>query len=197
MAFGISPISSPTSVSASRRTFPACAGVSSRSCTPKDAPGWRDLTDPEKFDDRSWKCDVRSGGELPSHVMTMPTFEKTTGWRDWCAAPTKPQFRVPAGSVDAHCHVFGPGDQFPFAPERKYTPCDASKEQLFALRDFLGFEKNGIVQATCHGKDNRALVDALRASNNRARGVATVARDVTDADLREMHEAGIRGTRFN
>jgi 2-pyrone-4,6-dicarboxylate lactonase len=127
----------------------------------------------------------------------MPTFEKTPGWLDWCAAPTKPQFTVPAGAVDAHCHVFGPGDRFPFAPERKYTPCDASKEQLFALRDFLGFDKNVIVQATCHGRDNRALMDALLASNNKARGVATIGRDVTDAELREMHRAGVRGTRFN
>jgi 2-pyrone-4,6-dicarboxylate lactonase len=99
--------------------------------------------------------------------------------------------------VDAHCHVFGPGDTFPYAPERKYTPADASKEQLFALRDRLGFDKNVIVQATCHGTDNRALVDALRASNNKARGVATVDRSITDAELRELHEAGVRGTRFN
>jgi 2-pyrone-4,6-dicarboxylate lactonase len=99
--------------------------------------------------------------------------------------------------VDAHCHVFGPGAEFPYAPERKYTPCDASKQQLFALRDHLGFDRNVIVQATCHGTDNRALLDALRASDGRARGVATVGRDVTDADLREMHEAGVRGTRFN
>ncbi len=99
--------------------------------------------------------------------------------------------------MDAHCHVFGPGAVFPYAPERKYTPCDAPKEALFALRDHLGFEKNVIVQATCHGSDNRALVDALRASGGRARGVATVSRDVTDAELRDMHEAGVRGTRFN
>jgi 2-pyrone-4,6-dicarboxylate lactonase len=125
------------------------------------------------------------------------SFQKTAGWLDWCAAPTKPRFTVPAGSVDAHCHVFGPGERFPYAPERKYTPCDASKEQLFALRDFLGFDRNVIVQATCHGTDNRALVDALRAANGEARGVATVNRDVTVAQLREMHEAGVRGTRFN
>ena len=59
--------------------------------------------------------------------------------------------------------MFGPGDEFPYAPERKYTPCDAPKEKLWALRDFLGFERNVIVQATCHGADNRAMVDALRA----------------------------------
>ncbi|MDO8384822.1 MAG: amidohydrolase family protein [Polaromonas sp.] len=124
-------------------------------------------------------------------------FTKTPGWLDWYTGPAKPRFQLPAGAVDAHCHVFGPGAQFPYAPERKYTPCDASKEQLFALRDHLGFDKNVIVQATCHGSDNRALVDALRHSDNRARGVATVKRDVSDAELQDMHEAGVRGTRFN
>ena len=118
-------------------------------------------------------------------------------WLPFHPDPSKPAFRPPAGAVDAHCHVFGPEAQFPFAPERKYTPCDASKGQLFALRDFLGFERSVIVQATCHGNDNRALVDALEHSNGRARGVASVARDVSDADLRRMHAAGVRGTRFN
>ena len=88
--------------------------------------------------------------------------------------PTRPTYAPPPGAVDAHCHVFGPADVFPYAPERKYTPCDAPKEKLFALRDFLGFSRNVIVQATCHGADNRALVDALKASNGLARGVATV-----------------------
>ena len=124
-------------------------------------------------------------------------FVKTPGWLDWYAGPSRPRFKLPPGAVDAHCHVFGPGALFPYAPERKYTPCDASKEQLFALRDHLGFDKNVIVQATCHGADNRALVDALKASHGRARGVATVKRSVTDAQLHELHEAGVRGVRFN
>ncbi len=111
--------------------------------------------------------------------------------------PSKPLFILPDGAVDAHCHVFGPGDVFPFAPERKYTPCDAGKERLFALRDLLGFERNVIVQATCHGADNAAMVDALRASRGRARGVASVGPDVSDEALAEMDEAGVRGVRFN
>jgi 2-pyrone-4,6-dicarboxylate lactonase len=86
--------------------------------------------------------------------------------------------------VDAHCHVFGPGAEFPYAPERKYTPCDASKQQLFALRDHLGFARNVIVQATCHGADNRAMVDACLRSGGKARGVATVKRSVTDENCR-------------
>jgi 2-pyrone-4,6-dicarboxylate lactonase len=121
----------------------------------------------------------------------------TPGWLPFYPNPSKPRFNVPAGAVDAHCHVFGPGAQFPYAPERKYTPCDASKDQLFALRDHLGFTRNVIVQATCHGSDNRALADALRHSNGMARGVATVNRSVTDRELQDLHAAGVRGTRFN
>jgi 2-pyrone-4,6-dicarboxylate lactonase len=125
------------------------------------------------------------------------TFTKDPDWLDWDPHPTKPRYVLPPGSVDAHCHVFGPGNRFPFAPERKYTPCDASKDQLFALRDFLGFEKNVVVQATCHGSDNAAMIDALEASKGRARGVATINPNFTSSQLAEMHEAGVRGVRFN
>lgn len=124
-------------------------------------------------------------------------FSKTPGWLDWYAHPSKPRFRLPAGAVDAHCHVFGPGAEFPFAPERKYTPCDAGKTQLFALRDHLGFARNVIVQATCHGADNRALTHACRAADGRARGVATVRRSVSQEELQRLHDAGVRGVRFN
>jgi 2-pyrone-4,6-dicarboxylate lactonase len=118
-------------------------------------------------------------------------------WIPFYPNPSKPRFKLPPGAVDAHCHVFGPADKFPFAPERKYTPCDATKDQLFALRDHLGFDKNVIVQSTCHGNDNRAMLDALVHSNGRARGVASVGLNVTDAELQTMHAAGVRGTRFN
>ncbi len=137
--------------------------------------------------------------EMNDRVMPneLTAFTKTPGWLDWYAGPSKPLFQLPPGSVDAHCHVFGPGAQFPYAPQRKYTPCDASREQLFALRDHLGFARNVIVQATCHGADNAALVDACVASNGRARGVATVTRDISDAQLQALHAAGVRGVRFN
>ena len=115
----------------------------------------------------------------------------------WHPDPKTPDFSPPAGAVDAHCHVFGPADAFPFAPERKYTPGDAGKEMLFALRDHLGLSRNVIVQASCHGKDNSAMIDALQAADGRARGVAVVAHDIGDDELDQMHAAGVRGVRFN
>ena len=118
-------------------------------------------------------------------------------WLVFHPNPKKPDFVLPDGAVDAHCHVFGPSPEFPYAPERKYTPCNAGKDQLFALRDHLGFSRNVIVQATCHGKDNRAMIDACRNSGGMARGVASVGADINQADLADMHDAGVRGVRFN
>ena len=118
-------------------------------------------------------------------------------WLEFHPSPKKPDFKLPEGDVDAHCHVFGPYPEFPFAPERKYTPCNAGKDKLFALRDYLGFSRNVIVQATCHGKDNRAMVDACRAAGDLARGIASVGPDITEAEIQDMHDAGVRGVRFN
>ena len=118
-------------------------------------------------------------------------------WLKFHPDPKKPNFQLPKGAVDAHCHVFGPSPEFPFAPERKYTPCNAGKDKLFELRDYLGFERNVIVQATCHGTDNSAMVDACRAAGELARGVASVRADITASELGEMHEAGVRAVRFN
>lgn len=111
--------------------------------------------------------------------------------------PKKPSYEPPAGAVDAHCHVFGPAHRFPYHPKRKYTPCDAPKEKLFELRDYLGFSRNIIVQASCHGSDNAALVDALEASGDLARGVSVLSSDVTDHKLSQLNNAGVRGVRFN
>ena len=111
--------------------------------------------------------------------------------------PSKPAYKAPEGAVDAHCHVFGPADQFPYHPKRKYTPCDASKDQLFALRNHLGFSRNVIVQASCHSTDNAALIDALNTAGELARGVAFIDDSFTLEQLKEFHDAGVRGVRFN
>ncbi|MFD9768491.1 amidohydrolase family protein [[Kitasatospora] papulosa] len=128
--------------------------------------------------------------------MSVPS-PRTPGWLDWYRDPSVPAFRLPAGTVDTHCHVFGPQAQFPFAPERKYTPCDAGKDELAALHARLGVSRAVVVQATCHGADNTALTDAVRAAGDRARGIATVRPDVSGAELRALDAAGVRGVRFN
>jgi 2-pyrone-4,6-dicarboxylate lactonase len=115
----------------------------------------------------------------------------------WHPNPSKPRYVPPPGAVDAHCHVFGPMAQFPFSPKAKYLPEDAGPDQLFALRDHLGFARNVIVQASCHGTDNAATLDAIARSNGKARGVAVVDPMISEDDLAALHDGGIRGIRFN
>ena len=111
--------------------------------------------------------------------------------------PKKPDHDLPPQSCDSHCHVFGPGAVFPYAASSSYIPVDAPKEKLFELHRFLGVERSVIVQASCHGTDNRALLDALRKGGDRYKGIAIVDDHVSDAELSEMDEAGVRGVRFN
>ena len=111
--------------------------------------------------------------------------------------PVKPNYTPPPGACDAHCHVFGPGARFPYSANRSYTPPDAPKEQLAALHKHLGFSRAVLVQASCHGTDNAALVDALTWSKGAWRGVCMVDNSVSDDELKSLHAAGVRGARFN
>ena len=116
---------------------------------------------------------------------------------EFLAKRRKPRFRLPPESCDAHCHVFGPGDKFPYAANRRYTPEDASKEMLAALHAHLGIERAVIVQASCHGTDNAAMLDCIASDPKRYRGVAIVDDSFTDADYNRLDRGGVRGVRFN
>lgn len=111
--------------------------------------------------------------------------------------PVKPKYVPPPGACDAHCHIFGPAARFPYVPDRRYTPPDAPREKLAALHRHLGFARAVLVQASCHGLDNSALLDALEWSRGAWRGVAMVGADATDKELERLHAAGVRGVRFN
>jgi predicted TIM-barrel fold metal-dependent hydrolase len=108
----------------------------------------------------------------------------------------KPNFKLPPLTCDAHCHVFGPADRFPYAPNRRYTPEDAPKEALRALHDHLGIQRAVIVQPTCHGTDNAVTLDCIASDPKRYRGVALVDDSFTDKDYQRLHDGGIRGVRF-
>jgi 2-pyrone-4,6-dicarboxylate lactonase len=109
----------------------------------------------------------------------------------------RPRFRLPPDACDAHCHVFGPGARFAYAPGRRYTPEDAPKEALAALHAHLGVSRAVIVQASCHGTDNAAMLDAIAAAPDRLRGVAIVDGTFDDRALERLHAGGVRGVRFN
>lgn len=113
-------------------------------------------------------------------------------------APHPPTaFVPPEGACDAHCHVFGPAHRFPFAERRAYTPPDAGIDDFEALQRTLGLSRAVFVQASCHGTDNAAMVDAIRRGNGRYAGVAMIDDSFSDDDLRHLHEHRVRGARFN
>ena len=111
--------------------------------------------------------------------------------------PTVPAFRMPAGACDAHCHVFGPADRFPYAADRSYTPPDAPVETLRQLHARLGISRAVIVHASCHGTDMAVTLHAIAESHGTYRGVAGVEASITDRELERLHQGGIRGIRFN
>lgn len=111
--------------------------------------------------------------------------------------PVKPKYTPPPGACDGHCHIFGPANRFPYAPDRRYTPQDAGRETLAALHRRLGLSRAVLVQASCHGTDNSAMLDAMDWSKGAWRGVAMVTKGVTDMELMTLHAAGARGVRFN
>lgn len=118
-----------------------------------------------------------------------------------CKAPDPytrtPKYRPPAGACDAHCHIFGPGDIYPYAPDRSYTPPDAPLSRFKELQKTLGLSRAVLVNASCHGSDNSVIVDAIAQSGGAYRGVANSDDSFTEKDFEKLHEAGFRGVRFN
>lgn len=119
------------------------------------------------------------------------------GYKPFHPNPKTPDLRLPPGACDTHCHVFGPPERFPYSPASSYIPVDAPKETLFARHRLLGFDRAVVVQGSCHGTDNSAMVDAIEAGGDDYRGVALLADDAGDAELQRLDVAGVRGVRFN
>ena len=109
----------------------------------------------------------------------------------------KPIYTAPAGACDAHCHVFGPHEVFPYHPKSTYHPPDGPKEKLAELHNLLGIERAVIVQASCHGPDNRAMMDALAHDPKRYRGVCIANDSFSDEEFADLDVGGVRGIRFN
>lgn len=118
-----------------------------------------------------------------------------------CRAPDPdtrvPAYKPPPGACDAHCHIFGPADVYPYAPGRSYTPPDAPLARFRELQATLGLDRAVLVNASCHGNDNTVILDAIAESEGKYRGVANVSRDVSDATLQRLDQGGVRGIRFN
>lgn len=111
--------------------------------------------------------------------------------------PRQPGFTFPAHACDCHAHVLGPAARYLYSPARIYTPPDCVLRDYRHMLDTLGIERAVLVQPSAYGFDNTAMLDAMKAAGNRFRGVAVVDHDITDAVLRKLNDAGVRGVRVN
>ena len=109
----------------------------------------------------------------------------------------RPRVKIPAGACDCHAHVFGPQQQYPFAPNHGYVPPEASIDDYVRPLRAIGCERAVIVHPGVYGTDNRCTVDALRSGKFAFRGVAVIDDKTTDSELEDMHQAGVRGVRLN
>jgi 2-pyrone-4,6-dicarboxylate lactonase len=110
--------------------------------------------------------------------------------------PSPARLRIPAGACDTHTHVFPPLEDFPLAESPLYLPPLTPLSQLCEMLDNVRLARTVIVQASTHGTDNSALIDAVRRSPGRSRGIGAATADIDDAALDAMTDAGVCGLRF-
>jgi predicted TIM-barrel fold metal-dependent hydrolase len=113
----------------------------------------------------------------------------------WSSGTERPKTKAPRLATDCHHHIYDA--RFPADPKATLRPGDATVADYRALQARIGTSRNVIVQPSTYGIDNRLLVEALGQFGRRARGVAVVNADVTDAELKKLNRAGVRGLRFN
>jgi predicted TIM-barrel fold metal-dependent hydrolase len=104
---------------------------------------------------------------------------------------------LPPGTIDCHNHIMGPQQKYPYAPDRTYTPPEATVADLKALRARIGTARNVLVTPSVYGTDNSCLVDALTELNGSARGIAVLPLNVSDGELRRLDNAGVKGVRLS
>lgn len=108
----------------------------------------------------------------------------------------KPELIAPPGACDTHAHVFGPESKYPYPEERGYTPPDCPLEDYLRMMDTIGFERAVLVHPSVYGPDNTPTLDAIAEMGDRFRGIAVVRSDITDRELEDLHERGMRGVRM-
>jgi 2-pyrone-4,6-dicarboxylate lactonase len=112
-------------------------------------------------------------------------------------SPRTPLIDVPDNACDCHAHIFGPAVRYPYQANRAYTPHDAPLSSLRGMHRVIGITRGVLVQASVHGTDSRAVLDAAAEDPERLRAVIAVAADVSDGELEDFHRRGARAIRVN
>jgi predicted TIM-barrel fold metal-dependent hydrolase len=111
--------------------------------------------------------------------------------------PRKPRLKLPPRACDTHAHIMGPKARYAYSPARIYTPPDCLLPEYLKMLSTLGVERAVLVQPSVYGTDNTVMLEAMKAAGDRFRGVAVVADSISDAELKKLDAAGVRGVRVN
>ncbi len=112
------------------------------------------------------------------------------------AWPRQAAAQTQAISVDTHAHIFRRG--LPLAPGARYTSdYDATPADYIAQLDANGMSHGVLVQISFLGTDNSYILDAIKASNGRLKGIVVVDPTMNPADMQALDAAGIVGVRLN
>ena len=107
-----------------------------------------------------------------------------------------PAYKPPKGTVDTHCHIFGPVSRYPYSEGRPYTPPEAPLAALRGLDAKLGIDRAVLVNATVYGRNNEIILDAIAQGNGAYRGIGNVDDGISDRDLAALDKGGLDGCRF-
>jgi D-galactarolactone isomerase len=103
-----------------------------------------------------------------------------------------PKLHAPANAADCHIHIYDP--RF---PPRVDKPASSAVADYRLLQKRLGLTRVVIVTPRNYVTDNSVTLDAIRQLGaGNARGVGVVRPTATDAELKTLHDGGIRGIRF-
>ena len=108
-----------------------------------------------------------------------------------------PALVCPPGATDCHVHVYGPDSLYAPASTRGFNVPDALPSSLKNMLDSLNIDRVVLVQPSGYGTDNSRHMDAIAELGRPARVIAALRADAPDAQLDRMHEAGVRGVRYN
>ena len=103
-----------------------------------------------------------------------------------------PALKAPANAADCHIHIYDPRFAPPVAKPQNATVADYR-----LLQQRIGVSRVVIVSPRNYATDNSVTLDAIaQLGIANARGVAVIRPQVTDAELKILHDGGIRGIRF-
>ena len=111
----------------------------------------------------------------------------------------EPAFASPQHACDAHFHVFGAADKYPYGTDIRYKPPYEPLEAYLRLARRLGFVRYVFVQPSAYGSDNSCMLDAMRELDPAVRrGIIDLDESKSnDKELAALNALGIRGIRVN